>query len=78
MSLDELKALSGEIEELADRRILKTQTLKVPSISVEEAALQMENSNHQFYIFQNSISKDLNVLYRMKDGHYGLIIPRVG
>lgn len=71
-------AFSEMAEDSADRKIMKTQTLRVPSISVEEAASQLENSNYQFYIFQNSISKDLNVLYRMKDGHYGLIIPRVG
>ena len=47
-------------------------------MSVEEAALQMELLNNDFYIFTNVTSKNLNIIYRMKDGHYGLIEPQGG
>ena len=47
-------------------------------MSVEEAALQLELLNNEFYIFTNVESKSLNIIYRMKDGHYGLIEPQGG
>lgn len=59
-------------------RLVKSKKLQVKPMSVEEAALQMELANNDFYIFTNVSSKNLNILYRMKDGHYGLIEPQGG
>ena len=57
---------------------IKSKKLQVKPMSVEQAALQMELLNNDFYIFTNIDSKSLNILYRMKDGHYGLIEPQGG
>jgi len=62
----------------AEPRLIRSKKLQVKPMSVEEAALQMELLSSQFYIFTNIDSKNLNVLYRMKDGHYGLIEPQGG
>jgi len=37
----------------------------------------MDLLNNNFLVFTNPNSKSLNILYRLKDGHYGLIEPQV-
>ena len=37
--------------------------------------LQLELLNHAFYVFTNAETGDINVLYKRKDGNYGLIEP---
>jgi putative sigma-54 modulation protein len=44
-------------------------------MDVEEAILQMDLLNDSFLVFTNARSDQINVLYRRKDGHYGLIQP---
>jgi putative sigma-54 modulation protein len=65
-------------EEGGEPKLIKSKKLQVRPMSVEEAALQMDLLNNDFYIFTNITSKSLNVIYRMKDGHYGLIEPQGG
>ena len=42
-------------------------------MSPDEAILQMNMLGHNFYIFSDSASGDVNVVYKRKDGNYGLI-----
>jgi putative sigma-54 modulation protein len=44
-------------------------------MSEEEAMLQIEMVGHSFYVFINSDTNAMNVLYKRKDGNYGLIEP---
>ena len=44
-------------------------------MDVEEAVLQMDLLKNNFLVFTNARSDQVNVLYRRKDGHYGLIQP---
>jgi putative sigma-54 modulation protein len=69
---------SESFDEGVEPRLIKSQKMQVRPMSVEEAALQMELLNNDFYIFTNAASKSLNVLYRTKDGHFGLIEPQEG
>jgi ribosome hibernation promoting factor len=57
-------------------REIKVQSLEYKPMDVEEAVLQMDLSEESFLVFTNSRSERINVLYRRKDGHYGLIQPR--
>ena len=41
----------------------------------EEAALQMELLDHVFFVFLNATTDSVNVIYKRKDGQYGLIEP---
>lgn len=43
---------------------------------VDEAILQMNMLSHQFYVFLNAETGEINVVYKRKDGGYGIIIPR--
>jgi len=42
---------------------------------VDEAILQMDLLGHTFFVFRNALSGQVNVLYRRRDGQYGLIEP---
>ncbi len=53
--------------------VVKKKQFVVKPMSVEEAILQMELLQHDFFIFANADTETLNVLYRRKDNTYGLI-----
>jgi putative sigma-54 modulation protein len=59
-------------------RIVKTKQFPVKPMSPEEAVLQLELVGHDFFVFQNAETNDVNVVYRRRDGHYGLIEPQLG
>ncbi len=63
----------GDVEEEKEFKIVKTKKYENKPMSVEEAILQMNLLGHAFYIFNNSDTMDKNVVYKRKDGNYGLI-----
>jgi putative sigma-54 modulation protein len=56
--------------------IVKTKQFAVKPMSPEEAVLQLELVGHDFFVFRNSESDEVNVVYRRNDGNYGLIEPQ--
>lgn len=56
-------------------KIVKKKTFEVWRMSVNEALLQMEFLTHDFFIFINSETDRINILYKRKDGNFGLIEP---
>ncbi len=76
------KSSIKEIEEYAAATIdeehepqLKVMNIEYKPMDVEEAVLQMDLVKNNFLVFTNSQTDRVNVLYRRKDGHYGLIQP---
>jgi putative sigma-54 modulation protein len=57
--------------------IVKTKQFAVKPMTPEEAVLQLELVGHDFFVFQNADTNDVNVVYRRRDGNYGLIEPQV-
>ena len=51
------------------------QRLAVKPMSVEEAGLRLENSRQEFLVFRDSGNERISVLYRRRDGDFGLIVP---
>ncbi|HHV47306.1 MAG TPA: ribosome-associated translation inhibitor RaiA [Tissierellia bacterium] len=56
-------------------KIVKTKRFGMKPMSVEEAVLQMELLRHNFFVFMNADSEEVSVVYKRKDGNYGLIEP---
>jgi len=56
--------------------IVRVKRFEMKPMTPEDAALQMEALGHTFFVFENSDTGEINVIYRRKDGHYGLIEPR--
>ena len=58
-----------------EKRIVRVKRFNIKPMTEEEAMLQLELLNHAFYVFTNAETGDINVLYKRKDGNYGLIEP---
>ena len=61
-------------EDDAERQI-KIQNIEYKPMDVEEAVMQMDLVDDNFLVFTNARTDSINVLYRRKDGHFGLIQP---
>jgi putative sigma-54 modulation protein len=59
-----------------DAMIVKTKQFPVKPMTPEEAVLQLELVGHDFFVFRNAESDEVNVVYRRRDGAYGLIEPQ--
>jgi len=55
--------------------IVRTKKFVIKPMDSEEAVLQMELLGHNFYVFVDAETNDVNVVYKRKDGNYGLIEP---
>ncbi|MDG5786652.1 ribosome-associated translation inhibitor RaiA [Evansella sp. AB-P1] len=79
MFKNELEPLAEEIptavEEEDDFEIVRTKRFDLKPMDTEEAILQMDMLGHNFFVFSNSVSGFTNVVYKRKDGRYGLIEP---
>lgn len=56
-------------------RLVKVKRFNIKPMTVDEAILQMNLLGHDFFVFTSSETEQVNVLYRRKDGDYGLIEP---
>jgi len=65
--------LYADYDEEKEPRIVKTKRFAIKPMSQEEAVLQMELLGHDFYVFMNGDTEEVNVVYKRKDGNYGLI-----
>lgn len=64
-----------EEEDSGDYRIEREKRFLVEPMTEQEAILQMELLGHTFFLFKNSETNEINVVYRRNDGAYGLLIP---
>ena len=69
-----LDEISSSPDEDGEREI-KIRNIEYKPMDIEEAVLQMDLIEDNFLVFTNARSDQINVLYRRRDGHYGLIQP---
>jgi putative sigma-54 modulation protein len=55
--------------------IIKNKRFELKPMNADEASMQMELLDKDFFVFLNAVSGDINVIYRRKDGNFGLIEP---
>ena len=67
--------LEKEYDEESDIKIVRTKRFGIKPMDPEEACVQMELLGHNFYVFNNSETDEVNVVYKRKGGTYGLIEP---
>ena len=60
----------------AEPLIVKTKQFTVKPMTPEDAVLQLELIGHDFFVFRSADSGEVNVVYRRRDGNYGLIEPQ--
>lgn len=77
MNVPDLDVSGTAVSMNGDNRIVKTKKFAIKPMSPEEASLQMELLGHNFYVFNNEITDQINVIYKRKDGNFGLIEPEI-
>ncbi len=65
--------VSEKAEVEGDYPVVKTKRFVVKPMDVQEAIMQMNLLNHNFFVFRDSETEEVNVVYRRTDGNYGLI-----
>ena len=56
-----------------DKKIVKRKTLEMKPMDEEEAILELELLGHDFFIYKDVHTNEINLLYKRKDGNYGII-----
>ena len=70
----------GRLRESGDHnrpRIIKTNNLPIRPMSIEEAALRLEDSKNEFIVFRDLDTEKISVIYKRRDDNLGLIAPEV-
>lgn len=69
--------VAGEVKDDIENaaKVVKVKNFNVKPMSKEEAMLQIELLGHNFFVYEDSESDNINVLYKRNDGNYGLIEP---
>jgi len=72
-----LERLGKEATEVAESpppiRIVRSKRFEMPSLTPEDAAVRLELIDHAFFVFRNESSGEVSVIYRRRDGDFGLI-----
>lgn len=71
--VEESPAVSYDEED--EYEVVRTKKFTMKPMDVDEAILQMNLIGHNFFVFANMETEDINVVYRRDDGRYGLIEP---
>jgi len=66
------------VERAPSDRVVKSSSFQAKPMSLDEAILQLDLLNSQFFVFQNAKDHAINVVYRREDGNLGLIEARAG
>jgi len=70
-----VRELESSREPVEQFKIVRTKRFALKPMDVEEAVMQMNLLGHNFFVFFNSATEEVNVVYRRNDGNFGLIEP---
>ena len=69
--------IEDDYEEEETVKIVKTKRFGIKPMDAEEACIEMELLGHNFFVFLNADTDEVNVVYKRKNGSYGLIEPEL-
>ena len=72
-----MESLDDEDVQEESIKIVRSKRFAIKPMDPEEACFQMDMSGHSFYVFWNADTDQVNVVYKRKDGNYGLIEPEL-
>ncbi|MGB4440081.1 MAG: ribosome-associated translation inhibitor RaiA, partial [Sedimentibacter sp.] len=75
IKFENIEPLDEEDDE--EFKVVKTNRFAIKPMNIEEAILQMDLLKHNFFVFLNADTEDVNVVYKRKDENYGLIEPEL-
>ncbi len=76
-SIDDFVMQTPEIDEVEEEEynVVRKKQVLIKPISVDEAILEMNMVNHDFFMFINAETDEVNVVYKRADGNYGVLEP---
>ena len=69
----QMPAVPEKQEDDEEYKVVKTKRFIVKPMDVQEAIMQMNLLNHNFFVYRDGETEEVNVVYRRTDGNYGLI-----
>ncbi|WP_315081619.1 ribosome hibernation-promoting factor, HPF/YfiA family [uncultured Clostridium sp.] len=75
LKFGEIVGLSPVAADEEEAKLVKRKRFGVKPMDIDEAILQMELVGHSFFVYQDVESNKINVIYKRKDGDYGLLDP---
>ncbi len=66
------------VEQQQEPVVIRSEPISIKPMSVDEAVMQMDLMHKDFLVFTDASTEGINVIYRRKDGNYGLIEPAKG
>lgn len=72
----DIKDLIGDRQPELPPEVVRMKYFAMPSMTIDEALIQLQLVDHDFYVFRNSQSNEINVIYMRNHGGYGVILPR--
>lgn len=74
----EVEVLDGtSLSEGSTPRVVRVHHLDIKPMTVEEASIALEGAKNDFVVFRHATTERVNVLYRRRDGDFGLIVPEL-
>ena len=76
-----IKKIEKPVEEFVDvveedeYQVVREKTYSSKPLTIDEAIMRMNLVDHDFYVFRNAESNNIEVVYKRKDGNYGVLIP---
>lgn len=64
-----------EVPIAVEGEVTKVKTFNMKPMTVEDVILEIKDSDKSFYVFNNSDTQETNVLFKLKDGNYGILEP---
>lgn len=58
-------------------RIVRTKAVTMKPMTIDDAVRMLELTDHEWFVYLDSDTEQTNVVYRRRDGHYGLVIPKI-
>ena len=71
----EINNIDIKLSEEEQGKLVRVKKFGVKPMNSEEAILQMDLLGHNFFVYQDADSNKVNVIYKRKDGDYGLLEP---
>lgn len=75
--LEPLPSFDQEEREDEDDALVREKVIDITPMSVDEALVQIDLIGHDFYVFEDIVTGLTNVVYRRKNGGYGIIKPKI-
>lgn len=66
---------TDEVEEQSQYTVIKRKSFRLRPMNVDEAILQMNMLDHNFFMFKNGDTGEINVVYKRDDGNYAILEP---